>query len=148
MSGSRQATVRLRVPFCDVDPMQVVWHGNYFKYFDCAREALFDEAGLDLTRMYADQGLAFPVTRSQAKHVRPLRFRDEFECSARVTEVGCRIVIDFEIHLVEGGTLCTRGQTEQVAVRLPDGTLELSLPDFVTRALGSDARTTASVPQR
>jgi acyl-CoA thioester hydrolase len=136
MNAPRRATVRLRVPFCDVDPMQVVWHGNYFKYFDCAREALFDEAGLDLSHMYADHGITFPVTRSQAKHIRPLRFRDDFECSATVAEIGCRIVIDFEIHLVDGGTLCTRGQTEQVAVKLPEGTLELTLPDFVTRAFG------------
>jgi acyl-CoA thioester hydrolase len=148
MNGLRRASVRLRVPFCDVDPMQVVWHGNYFKYFDSARFALFDEAGLDLSRMYADQGIAFPVTRSQAKHIRPLRFRDEFDCSACVTEAGCRIVMDFEIHLVEGHTLCTRGQTEQVAVRLPDVTLELSLPDFVQRALGGNAQTNASDPHR
>jgi acyl-CoA thioester hydrolase len=136
MNGLRRTAVRLRVPFCDVDSMQVVWHGNYFKYFDCAREALFKEAGLDLSKMYADDKIAFPVTRSQAKHVRPLRFRDEFDCSARVTESGCRLVIDFEIHLVDGGPLCTRGQTEQVAVRLPDGTLELGLPSFIQRALG------------
>ena len=136
MNGLRRATVRLRVPFCDVDSMQVVWHGNYLKYFECAREALFDEAGLDLSKMYADHRIAFPVTRSQVKHVKPLRFRDEFDCCARVTELGCRIVIDFEIRLVDGGMLCARGQTEQVAVQLPDGTLELSLPDFVQRALG------------
>jgi acyl-CoA thioester hydrolase len=139
MNATRRATVRLRVPFCDVDPMQVVWHGNYFKYFDCAREALFDEAGLDLTRMYADQGIAFPVTRSRAKHIRPLRFRDEFDCSASLAEAGCRIVIDFAIRLTRDGTLCTRGQTEQVAVRLPDGTLELDLPAFVKQALGGES---------
>jgi acyl-CoA thioesterase FadM len=28
----RFATVRFSVPFCDVDAMQVVWHGNCLKY--------------------------------------------------------------------------------------------------------------------
>jgi acyl-CoA thioester hydrolase len=109
---------------------------------------LFDEAGLDLVRIHSDQKIAFPVTRSQAKHIRPLRFRDEFDCTASLAELGCRIVIDFEIHLVEGGVLCTRGQSEQVAVSLPEGTLELSLPDFVKQALGGDAQTgTGDLPR-
>lgn len=25
-----------RVPFYDLDPMQIVWHGNYFNYFENA----------------------------------------------------------------------------------------------------------------
>ncbi len=28
------------LPFHDLDPMRVVWHGNYMKYFEIARDGL------------------------------------------------------------------------------------------------------------
>ena len=27
----------ITIPFFDLDPMNVVWHGNYIKYFEIAR---------------------------------------------------------------------------------------------------------------
>ena len=137
-TARREATVRLTVPFYDLDPMQVVFHGNYLKYFERARQALFDQAGIDPYRFPHDGDVLFPVVRSQLKHVRPLRFRDEFDCTARLVDARSKIVIDFEIRRVTDGTLCTRGRTEQVAVRAPALTLELRIPAEVRRALGVD----------
>ena len=136
----RSATVRLSIPFCDVDAMQVVWHGNYFKYFDAARDRLFSDAGIDLYRAVEDCGLVFPITRTQTTHIRPLRFRDEVDCKATLAEAECRLVVDFEIRLASSGQLCAKGRTEQAAVRLADGTLELRLPESFRRALGSSSR--------
>jgi acyl-CoA thioester hydrolase len=113
--------------------MQVVWHGNYFKYFDAARDRLFSDAGIDLYRSMED-GVAFPITRTQTKHIRPLRFRDEVECKATLVECECRLVVDFEIRLAGGGAICTKGRTEQAAVQLAKGTLDLRLPESIRRA--------------
>jgi len=140
MDIPRSATVRFSVPFSDVDAMQVVWHGNYFKYFDAARDQLFSDAGIDLYTVMDDGGVVFPITRTQTKHIRPLRFRDEVECKATLVEAECRIVVDFEIRLAGRGAICTKGRTEQAAVHLADGTLDLRLPESVRRALGSRSR--------
>lgn len=136
MDARRRATVRLSIPFCDVDAMQVVWHGNYFKYFDAARDRLFREAGIDLYRGFEDTGLVFPITRTQTKHIRPLRLRDEVDCTAVLAEAECRLVVDFEVRQAASGVLCAKGRTEQAAVRIADGTLELRLPESMRRALG------------
>ena len=37
--------VTLKVPFYDLDPMQIVWHGHYLKYFDIARSELLRPPG-------------------------------------------------------------------------------------------------------
>ena len=55
--------VELRVPFHDLDPLQIVWHGNYLKYFDIARFALFENAGIDLYKYYQRTGYLFPVIK-------------------------------------------------------------------------------------
>ena len=33
-------STEIEVPFYDIDPMDIVWHGNYIKYFEVARCAL------------------------------------------------------------------------------------------------------------
>jgi acyl-CoA thioester hydrolase len=134
-NAPRTASVRFTVPFWDVDAMQVVWHGNYFKYFDLARDRLLCDAGIDLYRTAEDNGMVFPITRTQTKHIHPLRFRDEAECQATLVEYECRLIVEFELRLVEGGRICAKGRTEQAAVRLADGSLELRLPESVRRAL-------------
>jgi acyl-CoA thioester hydrolase len=44
--------------------------------------------------------------------------------------------MDFEIRRTDTGEICTRGKGEQVAVKLPDMTLEFEIPPQITRALG------------
>lgn len=128
--------VTLKVPFYDLDPMQIVWHGNYLKYFDVARSGLFDHLGVDLFDVHEKDGYIFPIIRSAVKHVRPLRRGDEFVCRATVKEARTKIVIAFEIRLVKDGTLCAKGSTEQVAVRVPQMELAFSIPEPISRALG------------
>jgi acyl-CoA thioester hydrolase len=70
------------------------------------------------------------------KHVRPLKWGDEFVCRATVKEARTKIVVAFEIRLVKDGTLCARGTTEQVAVRVPEMELVFSIPEEISRTLG------------
>jgi acyl-CoA thioester hydrolase len=80
--------------------------------------------------------MVFPITRSSIKHILPLRFDDTFVCRATVTEARYKIAMDFEIRCPDTGEICTRGKGEQVAVKLPDMTLEFEIPLEITRALG------------
>ena len=135
MVQSVSASVRLKVPYYDVDMMQIVWHGNYLKYFDVARQALFRESGVDLNRYMKEKGYAFPIVRSIIKHISPLRFDDEFICKATVIEAVYKIAIDFEIRLSENGRVCTRGKSEQLSVKLPEMEMQFEIPGEITRAL-------------
>jgi acyl-CoA thioester hydrolase len=120
-----------------VDAMQIVWHANYLKYFDLARDRLYCDAGLDLYQLACESGMIFPITRTQTKHIRPLRFRDEALCTATLIESEIRLVLDFEIRLAKDGQLCAKGRTEQAAVRFADNALELRIPELVRRALAT-----------
>jgi acyl-CoA thioester hydrolase len=127
--------IHMTVPFHDLDPLQIVWHGNYLKYFDCARFAIFNHCGVDLHEYSKTSGFLFPVTRTSTKHILPLRYRDDFIVRAAVREAHIRIVLDFEIRLAEGGTVTTRGRSEQVAVKYPGDELMLQIPPEIENAL-------------
>lgn len=137
MSRSNQVfEILQRVPFYDVDPMQIVWHGNYFHYFENARVALLAQLGVDLFEFYTRTQCLFPIIKTSTKHIYPLRYRDEFICKAVVVEGKSKIVVDFEIRLKNEGKLCTRGRTEQIAVKAPDMEIMYNIPEEIRIALG------------
>jgi acyl-CoA thioester hydrolase len=131
----RSFETTLRVPFHDLDPLNVVWHGNYLKYFDIARFGLFESAGIDLYGFLDKYRLIFPVSRSSAKHIRPLRHNDEFICKATVTEAKYKVAMNFEVRLTRDNTLCATGKGEQVAVKVPEMEIQFDVPAEITRAL-------------
>jgi acyl-CoA thioester hydrolase len=128
--------VKIRVPFFDLDPMQIVWHGNYLNYFEMARAALFEYNGVDLYSYYDRHQLIFPIIRTSTKHIFPLRYRDEIICKATLIDAHVKLVVDFEIRRVADGKICARGRTEQVTVKTPEMETLFSVPQEIRSALG------------
>ncbi len=133
---NKSCEVKLTVPFHDLDPMQMVWHGNYLKYFDIARSALFDNLGVDLISYFKRTNYPFPITKISTKHIVSLRYRDEFKCKATVVEAQYKIVVELQIRLVENNQLCAKGRSEQVAVKYPEMEIMFEIPGEIRKALG------------
>ena len=126
----------LKVPFYDLDPMQVVWYGNYQKYFSIAGSALFDHMGIDLCSYFIKTNCLFPIVKTSTKHIFPLKYRDEFICKATICDARFKIILDYEIRLAADGKICARGRTEQAAVKAPEMEIMFKIPDEISRALG------------
>jgi acyl-CoA thioester hydrolase len=137
MDNKGGASVQLRVSFYDVDMFQIVWHGNYLKYFDLARQELFLKSGLAIPRNL-EKHYIFPVIRTSVKYLYPLKFNDEFICTAQTREAKVKLVIDFEVRLQGDGRLCATGRSEHAAVRMPGMEMEFRIPEDVERALLSN----------
>jgi len=134
--GLPEHKIRFRAPFHDLDPLQMVWHGNYHKYFDIVREGLFRELGAELYDFHLRTGYLFPVIRSSVKYIRPLFFHDEFVCRARLTESKRKLIVDLDIRLLKDNTLCALGQSEQAAMKAPEMELLLLIPEELRDLLG------------
>ncbi|MFZ2398405.1 MAG: acyl-CoA thioesterase [Smithella sp.] len=128
--------VKIKIPFFDLDPMQIVWHANYLNYFEIARAALFEHNGIDLYSFFEKYQLIFPIIKTSTKHVLPLRHNDEIICKATLVDAYVKLIVDFEIRKVTDGKICTRGRTEQVAVKIPGMEMLFSMPEEVRRAFG------------
>jgi acyl-CoA thioester hydrolase len=108
------AEIEFTVEFYDVDPMQVVWHGNYIKYFEKARCALLNRIGYGYKEMIAS-GYAFPVTSLNLKYISPLRFGDLVRARATLEEYENCLKIKYELTNAETGVVSTRGGSTQMA---------------------------------
>ncbi|PKN59854.1 MAG: acyl-CoA thioesterase [Deltaproteobacteria bacterium HGW-Deltaproteobacteria-11] len=137
MSADKKSfEVKMSVPFFDLDPMQIVWHGNYLNYFEIARAALFEHYGVDLYSYYDREKIIFPIIRTSTKHIFPLKHRDEIICKATLVDANIKLVVDFEIRKTADNSVCARGRTEQVAVKTPEMETLFSIPQDIRNLLG------------
>lgn len=138
MTVDLYAEVALRPTFHDCDPMHVVWHGNYFKYFEIARCALLQRYGYDYAQM-RDSGYLWPVVDARVKYIRPLHYDQPLRVSARIIEWENRLKIDYEIHDADDCRRLTRAYTIQVAVDERSGEMLYVCPAVLWEKLGVTA---------
>lgn len=130
-SASILADVEMEVPFFDVDSLNIVWHGNYCKYFEIARCELLHKIGYDYTDM-RNTGYAFPVVELKAKYILPLVFQQRIRIRAELLEWEHRLKCAYEICDAQTGVVHTRGFTVQAAVAVGDRHLQLVCPAVFT----------------
>lgn len=127
--------VTLVVPFHDVDMLEVVWHGNYFRYLEVAREKLLKQFNYGYQQM-RDSGYAWPVVDSRIKYRGTLKFEQEFIVEARLEEYENRLKISYKIFDSQSGKCTTSAYTIQVAVNMQSKELCYISPPIVFECLG------------
>lgn len=132
---SLSASITVEVPFHDLDPMEVVWHGNYVRYFERARHALLLALDYDYPQMKAS-GYAWPVVDLSVRYVRSARFAQKLTVSAKIVEWENRLRIRYEVRDAASGERLTRGETVQVAVEIASGELCFVSPPILFEKLG------------
>ncbi|MDX3934610.1 thioesterase family protein [Stenotrophomonas sp.] len=127
--------VALSPAFHDCDAMQVVWHGNYFKYFEIARCALLQRHDYDYPQM-RDSGYLWPVVDARVKYIRPLLYGQALRVRATITEWENRLKIAYEILDADSGVTLTRAHTIQVAVDAATNEMLYLCPPVLWERLG------------
>jgi acyl-CoA thioester hydrolase len=115
MKAIVSASARFQPQFYDIDPMQIVWHGNYARFFELGRCAVMDKIGYSYDQM-RDSGFAWPIIDMHLRYYRPLRLGQQAEVTAGIVEWENRLGVRYLIQDVATGQKLTRGTTMQVAL--------------------------------
>ncbi len=124
--NSLSATALVRVPFHDADPAGVVWHGNYFRYFDSARCALLELFDYGYQKM-EESGYVWPVIDTRVRFIQPAYFDQLIKVTASLAEWEHRLKIDYLVQS-ESGERLAEAYTMQAAVDASTGELCLCSP--------------------
>ncbi|WP_086982152.1 acyl-CoA thioesterase [Vibrio aphrogenes] len=103
--------------FQDADPMGVVYHGNYFRFFEEARRVLLDKIGYNYREMQAS-GYMWPIIDTRVKYIKPIPFDLTVRVEAKLVEWENRLKVDYVIYDAQNGQRLTKGYTMQVAVSI------------------------------
>ena len=138
-SSRWSAEVEIEVQFYDLDPMDVVWHGNYVKYLEVARCALLDSIGYNYTQM-KQSGFSWPVIEMNLRYIRPAVFGQKLRLRAELVEHENRLKIDYLISDAATGKRLNRASTSQVAVDIATGEMCFVSPAILFEKLGVPPR--------
>jgi acyl-CoA thioester hydrolase len=124
---------RLRVIYGDTDQMGVVYHANYFRYFEFSRMEFFRLRGGSYRQMEQD-GFMLPIVEASAQYKAPARYDDLLLIRPKVSELRrASIIFSYEVVREDApsAVLCT-GRTLHACVgrdgkpqRFPDMFLRL-----------------------
>jgi len=136
MSNQKYITtsIDIEIPFHDCDPMNVVWHGNYPRYFEVARCQLLRLFNYDYIDM-VESGFMWPIVDMRLKYVGSAKFSQVITVSASLVEYEHRIKINYLITDKKTGAKLTKGYTVQAAVSIESKELQLESPAILAEKL-------------
>ena len=132
------AEVEMQVQFFDLDPMEIVWHGNYVKYLEVARCALLDKIGYNYVEMKAS-GYAWPIIDMHLRYAAPATFGQVLRLRAEIVEWENRLKIDYLISDAATGRRLNKASTVQVAVDMTTKEMCFVSPPVLFEKLGVPA---------
>ncbi len=118
VSASAEATPQ----FYDLDPMNIVWHGNYPKYLELGRVAVMKKIGYNYEEMI-ESGYAWPFIEMRMRYARPMKLDHPVKITAGIVEWENALRITYSIVEIATGERVMRASSSQVAVKI--GTTEM-----------------------
>lgn len=131
----RCVTIEYTTSFHDTDAMGVVWHGNYLKFFEKAREALFQKYNYGYRDMI-ESGYLWPVVDARIKYTASTIAEQTIQITAELIEYEHRIKINYKIIDVKTGKKTTSGYTIQVAVSAINQEMSFVTPKILLKRFG------------
>lgn len=110
------ATKEIEVRFSEVDSMSIVWHGNYAKYFEDAREEFGRKYGLGYLKIFGE-GFYAPLVKLDFDYKKPLIYGDKMVVEIEyIPTESAKICFKYRIYSGEGEkqALMASGNSMQV----------------------------------
>lgn len=123
-------TIEIPIRFSETDAMGVVWHGNYLKFYEDAREQFGQAYQLHYLDMF-NQGMLTPIVHSELFHKCSLYYGDSAVVESYfIRQAAAKIKFEFKIYSKKTGALAAYGSTTQVFMDNDSRELQLNKPPF------------------
>ncbi|CAN5818873.1 acyl-CoA thioesterase [soil metagenome] len=118
------------VRFNEADPLGIVWHGHYIRYFEDGREAFGNMHGLGYLDVYK-QGFVIPIVSVHCEFKRSLRYGDRVIVETKYVPCeAAKMKFNYRLFNAVTGELVATGSSVQVFLEKNESLLQLSNPPF------------------
>lgn len=118
------------IRFNEADPLGIVWHGHYVRYFEDGREAFGEKYGLRYLDIF-DEGFTVPVVNVQCDYKRSLRYGDRVVVETRyIDDLAAKIKFEYILTNPATGEIVAKGSSVQVFLDKETASLQLIAPPF------------------
>jgi len=103
------------VRYAETDQMGVVYHANYFIWFEVGRVEFMRQLGFSYREMEANDGCCIAVVDARCRYKAPARYDDEVVVRTRLKNVRDSLVhFGYELTRVSDGVLLAEGETTHI----------------------------------
>ena len=118
------------VRFNEADPLGIVWHGHYIRYFEDGRESFGSKYGIGYLDFYK-LGYIVPIVHVQCDYKRSLRFGESV--IVETTYIPCeaaKLLFNYRLFKAGSSELVATGSSVQVFLDRSNSVLQLTNPAF------------------
>lgn len=123
----------VRVYYEDTDAGGVVFYANYLKFFERARTEMLRAMGYEQDDLIANEGIIFVVRSVQVDYLRPARFNQQLQVSAKVS-LAKKVSLIFEQVVTRGDDILCKGSVK-IACLDAQTLRPKAIPEILFRAL-------------
>ncbi len=106
---------RVRVRYAETDQMGVVYHSNYFIWFEVGRVELLRELGFSYREMEKEDQCFIAVVDARCRYKAPARYDDEIAIRTHLKNVRESVIhFGYQAVRVGDGTLLAEGETTHI----------------------------------
>jgi acyl-CoA thioester hydrolase len=106
---------RVRVRYAETDQMGVVYHSNYFIWFEVGRVELLRQLGFSYRDMEQEDHCFIAVVDARCRYKAPARYDDEVIVRTHLKNVRESVIhFGYEAVRVSDGTLLAEGETTHI----------------------------------
>jgi acyl-CoA thioester hydrolase len=130
--NAKRITIKtnIKIRFGEVDSMGIVWHGNYVKYLEDAREEFGKKYGLGYMDVYNNFGFMLPIVKLDIDYKNQLFYGDEAEMTISIIEnPASKLIFEYELRRKKDNLLILNAISIQVFMN-SNRKLELNTPPF------------------
>ena len=123
-------TTEVLVRFNEADPLGIVWHGHYIRYFEDGREAFGIANGIGYLEVY-NRGYIIPVVSVHCEYKKSLRYGDKLVVETEYAPCdAARLHFNYRLYNSASREVVATGYSVQVFLSRQDSLLQLTNPPF------------------
>jgi len=114
---ARVCEVRLRVRYAETDQMAVVYHANYFVWFEVGRVEFLRQLGFSYREMEKNDDCFIAVVDARCRYKAPARYDDEVIVRTHLKNVRESLVhFGYELVRASDGQVLAEGETTHLVI--------------------------------
>jgi acyl-CoA thioester hydrolase len=124
-------TTELEVKFSEADPLGIVWHGHFIRYFEDGREAFGETYGIRYLDFFRSN-IVVPIVNINCDYKRILRYGHKIRLETTYHDSpAAKLIFNYAIYDAKTNEQVAKGNSLQVFMDKEKMELMLTLPQFM-----------------
>ena len=121
----------MEVKFSEADPLCIVWHGHFIRYFEDGREAFGEKYGLKYLDFYR-KNIVVPIININCDYKRILRYGHRIRLETTYEDTpAAKLLFRYAIYDANTNERVAQGSSMQVFMHREALELMLTLPEYM-----------------